>query len=61
MELATADEHRADLGQLTVVSAEPVGLGVDGQELGGSDGLLEEFQAMRNTPDPGRSERAVAL
>ena len=61
MEFAPADEHRPDLGQLAVVPAEPIGLGVDGQELGGSDRLLEQFQAMRDTPAPGRSERAVAI
>ena len=61
VEFAPADEHRPDLGQLAVVAAEPIGLGVDGQELGGSDRLLEQFQTMRDTPAPGRSERAVAM
>jgi hypothetical protein len=36
VQLAAADEHRADLGQLAQVAAEPVGLDVDDQVLGAS-------------------------
>ena len=45
VQLAAADEHRADLGQLARVAAEAVGLGVDDEELGGCDRLLEQIQA----------------
>ena len=34
VQLAAADQHRADLGQLAALAREPVGLGVDGEELG---------------------------
>ena len=42
VQLAAADQHRADLGQLAEVLAEPVGLGVDGEELRGEQGLCGE-------------------
>ena len=41
VQLAAADEHRPDLGQLAALAAEPVGLGVEGDELGGGEGLFE--------------------
>jgi hypothetical protein len=40
VQLAAADEHGADLGQLAEVLAEAVGLRVDGEELGGQQGML---------------------
>ena len=42
VQLAAADQHRADLGQLAEVLAEAVGLGVDGEELRGEQGLCGE-------------------
>jgi len=33
VQLAAADEHRADLSQLAVLARAPVGLGVDDEEL----------------------------
>ena len=47
MQLAAADEHRADLGHLAAVAAEPVGLGVDGDELGGGDRCLQQLHGPR--------------
>ena len=41
VQLAAADEHRADLGQLASLAAEAVGLGVEGDELRGREGQLE--------------------
>ena len=60
MQLAAADEHRPELGQLARVPAEPVGLGVDDQELRRGDRLLEQFQAMRDTPSSGRHAEPLA-
>jgi hypothetical protein len=42
VELAPADEHRPDLGHLTGIAAQTVRLGVDHEELGGGDRLLEQ-------------------
>ena len=41
VQLAPADEHGADLGQLAGVARQPVRLGVDDEELRGGDGLIE--------------------
>ena len=60
VQLAAADQHRADLGQLARVAAEAVGLGVDDEELGGRDRLLEQVQATRDTPRAGRHEQVLA-
>ena len=38
MQLAAADQHRADLGQLAALAREPVRLRVDGEELRGEQG-----------------------
>ena len=42
MELATADQYRADLGHLARIAAEAVGLSVDDEKLRARDGLLEQ-------------------
>ena len=53
VQLATADEHRADLGHLARIAAEAVGLGVHDEELGGRDRLLEQRhpRVIRAAPD----------
>ncbi len=43
VQLAAADEHRADLGQLAELAGEPVRLGVDGDELGGGQRVVEQI------------------
>ena len=42
MQLAAAHQDRADLRDLAEVAREPVGLGVDGEELGPGHGLVEQ-------------------
>jgi len=42
VQLAAADEHGADLGQLARLAGEPVRLGVDDEELRVREGLIEE-------------------
>ena len=42
MQLAAADEHRPDLGQLAALLRLAVGLGVDGEELGGQQRGVEQ-------------------
>jgi hypothetical protein len=42
VQLAPADEHGPDLGQLAGVARLPVRLGVDDEELGGAQGGVEE-------------------
>ena len=61
MELSAADKHGADLDQLAGVTAEPVGLGVDDNELGGRDRLLKQFQTSRDTPAAGRHATGGAV
>jgi len=41
VQLAAADEHRADLRQLAGVPRQPVGLGVDDEELRMGERLIE--------------------
>ena len=41
VQLAAADQHRADLGQLAAIAGEPVGLGVEREELGRCERLFE--------------------
>jgi hypothetical protein len=41
VQLASTHQHGADLGQLAEVAGQAVGLGVDGEELGPGDGLVE--------------------
>jgi hypothetical protein len=41
VQLAASHEHRAHLGQLALLAAAPVGLGVDDEELRGGDGAIE--------------------
>src|SRR5439155_10578219 len=43
VQLSPADEHRAHLRQLAVLSPTPVRLRVHDQELGGCDGALREL------------------
>ncbi len=43
MQLTTADQHRTDLGQLASVAGKTVGLGVDDEELGAGDRLLQHL------------------
>jgi hypothetical protein len=47
MELAAADEHCADLGQLAGVAAEPVRLGVHGEELRSGERLVDQCHGRR--------------
>ena len=49
MQLAAADEHGADLGQLAAVARLPVRLGVDGEELGLGDRGFEQ-RVVRHGP-----------
>jgi hypothetical protein len=42
VQLAAADEHGADLGQLARAARGPVGLRVDDEELGGAQGRVEQ-------------------
>ena len=51
MQLAPADQHRADLGELAALAREPVRLRVEGDELGGGERLGE--QGRRRHPDSG--------
>ncbi len=52
MELAAAHEHRPDLGQLAAFARQTVGLGVEGDELRGGEGLLEHGpHSIRPRPD----------
>jgi len=48
------------LHQPAGVARQPVRLGVDDHELGRGDRLLQEFQAMRDTPRAGRHEGPLA-
>ena len=41
VQLSPAHQHRADLGQLAAIAREPVGLGVERDELGGGERLFE--------------------
>ena len=43
VQLASADQHGADLGELAEVAGQPVGLGVDGEELGLGHWLVEQI------------------
>ena len=47
VQLPAANQHRTHLGQLAQVSAEPVGLGVDGQELRRREGTVEQNRSVR--------------
>jgi hypothetical protein len=58
VQLATADQHRADLGQLAALAGQPVGLRVDGEELGGGEGELEHGPPSIR-PEPDVLQRAV--
>ena len=53
VEFAPADKHRPDLGHLAGIAAETVRLGVDHEELGGGDRLLEQRhrRVIRVAPD----------
>ena len=59
VQLAPADEHRAHLGHLARVAAEPVRLGVDDEELRGVQGP-GEIHLRWSTPPSGRCACAVA-
>ncbi len=60
VELAAADEHGADLGDLAGVAAEPVRLGVDDEELSRRERFVEQVQEPRDTPASGRYARGFA-
>ncbi len=54
VQLAAADQHGADLRELAGVAGQAVGLGVDGEELGGAQGLVEKHRTpggVRLPPD----------
>jgi hypothetical protein len=53
VQLAAADEHGADLGELAGVAREAVGLGVDDEELRGRKRAIE-IHANICTPPVGR-------
>src|SRR4029079_12841956 len=71
VQLAPSDQDRSDLRQLAALARQPVGLRVDGKELGGSEGQLEHGPpSIRLEPDvmqailqyrPERVRLAVAL
>ena len=52
VQLAAADEHGADLGQLAGLAGEPVGLGVDDEELGVASGCrrIHSRPVLRRVP-----------
>ncbi len=58
MQLAAADEHGADLRQLAAISAQPVGLRVDDQELGGGEGSDSDPWRTSNSPTTPRRHAA---
>ena len=68
VQLAAADQHRADLRQLAALAREAVRLRVDGEELGGRERLLEEVRGGQqhwhrtagHTPAAGRHAAALA-
>jgi hypothetical protein len=60
VQLAPADQHRADLGQLALLPTEAVGLGVDGEEFDARQRLLEQFHATGDTRSDGRRESRIA-
>jgi hypothetical protein len=47
VQLAAADQHRADLGELAALAREAVGLRVDGEELGLGERGVEQARAGR--------------
>ena len=52
VQLAAADEHRPDLGQLAALARQAVGLGVEGDELRGGEGQVEHGpHSIRPRPD----------
>ena len=53
VQLAAADQHGADLGQLAVLAGSAVGLHVDGEELGGGEGQVGDChtEPVRPAPD----------
>jgi hypothetical protein len=59
VQLAAADEHGADLGQLARVARQPVGLGVDDEELRAVQGR-GEIHRRWSTRQAGRQDSAVA-
>ncbi|MFN8202086.1 MAG: hypothetical protein U0S48_05950 [Solirubrobacteraceae bacterium] len=61
VQLTAAHEDRPDLGDLAGIAAQAVGLGVDGQELGGAQRKGEEVHDVCPTPWPRRSECDLAL
>jgi hypothetical protein len=52
VELAPADQHGADLGELAGVAGQAVRLGVDDEELRGGDGLIEIHPPCGVRPGP---------
>ena len=59
VQLSAADQHRADLGQLAALAAEPVGLGVEGDELGGGEGQVEHGPPSIHPGPDGATARAA--
>ena len=56
VQLAAADEHRADLGQLAELAGEAVRLGVDGDELGGGQRMVAQIHGTGDgSAPPGRN------
>ena len=60
VQLAAADEHRADLGQLAGLARAAVGLGVDDEELGGRERLGEQVHERMFSRRGRTAARAVA-
>ena len=52
VQLAAADQHRADLGQLAALAREAVGLGVEGDELGGRERQVRAWTAAASARGP---------
>jgi hypothetical protein len=61
VQLAPADEHTADLGELALVAPEPVGLGVDGEELGGRERLVAQIHGEHLSALGGRHAYELAF
>ena len=60
VQLAAAHQHGADLGQLAEVAGEPVGLGVDGEELGAGHGLVEQIHERPMQPSGSDGSQGAA-
>ena len=57
VQLAPADQHGADLGELAALAPQPVRLGVERQELGGGEGLGQEVRGEHADPGSYASRR----